>query len=181
MPKQSILLQQPVPLIDIAAYHQDAEAPCGFIFTRSILTLPLASQNYPLSQVAAELAERLNETDLRSALVVMARIEAAFRIDYKQRCQKKKSDAVSMAFRKLFKKRREQARLDKDILEIWRQSYPSTKPLNKQATWRAQVQALDCPRTILASRQPIRLSNHLPVSRRCPRKFSIVRLRRKLF
>jgi hypothetical protein len=79
-----------------------------------------------------ELADRLSETDMRSALAVMGRLEAAFRIDYRLRCEMKKPDSVSTAFRKLFKSRGRNVRLEDEIWEVWRQSYPSTGPLISQ-------------------------------------------------
>ena len=126
MPKQL------VSLVDIASYQQDAEASLRLYFTAANPNFAALFAGYLQSEVAAQLAERLSETDMRSALVIMARVEAAFRIDYKQRCHKKKSDAVSVAFRKVFKRRREKARLDEDILETWCQSTPSTRPLISQ-------------------------------------------------
>jgi len=39
--------------------------------------------------VARELRERLKEVDLTSTLTVLASVEAAFRIDYLQRCYPK--------------------------------------------------------------------------------------------
>ena len=45
---------------------------------------------------------------------------------------KDQPDSVSRAFRKLFKSRGQNVRLDEEIWEVWRQSYPSTSPLISQ-------------------------------------------------
>ncbi|WP_376985193.1 hypothetical protein [Bosea sp. R86505] len=74
---------------------------------------------YLAKEVTAELAERLTETDMRSSLVALARIEAALRQDYEVRCKSKMSDDVSIKFRKIHKKRGRKARLDEDILAVW--------------------------------------------------------------
>lgn len=83
------------------------------------------------SEVETKLADRLGETDMRSALAIMARVEAAFRIDYQRRCEKKKPDPVSIKFRALFKARDRNVRLE-EIWEVWHQCHPSTGPLISQ-------------------------------------------------
>jgi predicted CopG family antitoxin len=81
------------------------------------------------SEIVAELDEWLFETDLRSSLAILSRLEAAFRIDYEQRCKKKKHDAISMAFRALYRKHRENVRLEEEIFATWRQKHPETAQL----------------------------------------------------
>jgi hypothetical protein len=48
-------------------------------------------------------------------------VEAAFRIDYLQRCYQREKDGISRAFRSLHKRRRARAHLEEEILEIWKQ------------------------------------------------------------
>jgi hypothetical protein len=72
---------------------------------------------------------RLDETDLRSSLTILARLEAGFRIDYKQRCAKKKPDPVSIEFRALSNAKGRKVALEDEIWEIWRNAHPSTRPL----------------------------------------------------
>ncbi len=120
-------------LIDIAAYQRDAEASLRLYFSPTNPSYAANFAAYLPSEVDEELSERINETDMRSALVVMARVEAAFRIDYKERCRRKMSDHVSIEFRKIFKKRGEKARLDEDIWDTWRQkSDPPKRALINQ-------------------------------------------------
>ncbi len=66
-------------LVDIAEYHNDVVASLKLYF----------SFGRRPDEVAVELTDRLEETDLRSSFVVLARLEAAFRIDYEYRCRKK--------------------------------------------------------------------------------------------
>jgi hypothetical protein len=132
MPKRNFSVRQPVPLVDIADYHRDAEASLRLYFTPINPDFVARFASDRPSEVEMELAGRLSETDMRSALAIMARVEAAFRIDYMQRCDMKKPDAVSTAFRKLFKRRGRKVRLEDEIWEVWRQSYPSTSPLISQ-------------------------------------------------
>ncbi len=64
---------------------------------------------------------RLRETDLQCALTVLAAVEAAFRIDYRIRCEKKLRDPLSRKFRELYKKYELRVRLEDDILEMWKE------------------------------------------------------------
>jgi hypothetical protein len=129
MPKRVTLAQQSVSITDVAAYHTDADASLRLLFAISNPNFALRFLGYSQSQLFAELAERLNETDLRSSFAILTRLEAAFRLDYKQRRTKKKSDAVSIAFRALHKSRGEYVRLEDDIFVIWREHHPEIGPL----------------------------------------------------
>ncbi|MDE3021008.1 MAG: hypothetical protein KGI54_04040 [Pseudomonadota bacterium] len=117
MPKQNT---QPPPLEDIANYHKDVEKSLRLYFSSSNPDYSARFATYLLTEVADELKNRINETDIRSSLTVMALIEAAFYLDYNERCKKKGADNLSVEFRKIFRKRSGKARLDKDILEGWR-------------------------------------------------------------
>jgi hypothetical protein len=108
-------------LIDIADYHNDIAASLGLYFSLSNPEYTVRFATYLPSEVESELAERMSETDKRSALVTLARIEAAFRKDYSERCRLKKSDNMSIAFRRIHKNRGKRARLDEDILDVWYQ------------------------------------------------------------
>lgn len=132
MPKRVAPARQPVSLVDLADYHRDAESSLRLYFTPANPDFVACFAGDQLSEVKAKLADRIGETDMRSALAVMTRIEAAFRIDYQQRCRMKKPDPVSITFRRLFKSRGRNVRLEDDIWEVWRQNYPSTKALISQ-------------------------------------------------
>jgi hypothetical protein len=117
-----------ISLIDIANYDIDIEANLGLYFSRSNPEYTRCFVAYSPAEVNSELAERMSETDKRSALVALARIEAAFRKDYIERCRLKKSDNISIAFRKIHRDRGRRARLDEDILDIWYQNVePSSR------------------------------------------------------
>jgi len=112
-------------LSDIANYHNDVEASLKLHFSRTNPDYDSRFATYLSSEVTRELVDRISETNIRSALVVLARLEAAFRIDYNARCKGKMADNISVKFRKLDKayqkKRGGRVRLDEDIFEIWRQ------------------------------------------------------------
>lgn len=129
MPDDLALTQRPAAIRNVAIYHQDTDASHRLFFSIDNPEFAVRFVGYSLSQVEAELLERLNETDLRSSFAILSRLEAAFRIDYAQRCKRRKRDAVSKAFRALYKTQGVRVRLEDDILETWRQERPEMNQL----------------------------------------------------
>ncbi len=115
-------------LVDIANHHLDAEASLRLFFSHSNPTFPQRFVSYRPADVTEELAARINETELRSALATLARVEAALRQDYLRRCKDKLADDVSIAFRRIHRARGRRARLDEDILATW---YENLKPTER--------------------------------------------------
>jgi hypothetical protein len=68
------------------------------------------------------LQTRLEELDRSSVFSLLSALEAAFRIDYLQRCQakKKKRENISYAFREIYKEKGKRASFKDDILSVWR-------------------------------------------------------------
>lgn len=114
------------PLTDIADYHADAEASLRLYFSNSCPEYQTRFTGYTPSEVAVELTERVEETEMRSTFVVLARVEAAFRRDYKARAASKRADPISVEFRKLHKNRGDRAAFEGGILEVWRQQLVAT-------------------------------------------------------
>src|ERR1035437_2116457 len=83
-------------IVEIAEYHNDVVASLKYFSKTSPSFISTRYFGRPLGDV---LAARIEETDLRSAFFVLTALEAAFRIDYLYRCQKKKRDDLSRAFR----------------------------------------------------------------------------------
>jgi hypothetical protein len=69
--------------------------------------------------VTDKLRERLAEVDLTSSLIVLASVEAAFRIDYLQRCYRRGRDPISRAFRSIYQAKQQRASLEDEIFEAW--------------------------------------------------------------
>lgn len=108
------------PLVNIADYHVDATASLRLYYSNSHAEYVVRFATYRPREVTEEFAERLQETEMRSTLAVLARVEAAFRQDYKVRGRSKMADPISVDFRKIFRTRGDRVRLDDEILETWR-------------------------------------------------------------
>jgi hypothetical protein len=118
-----------ISLVDIANYHNDVASSLQLYFSVHSPEYSKRFLTYLPSEVGRELAERISETDQRSALVVLAGIEAAFRTDYIERCRLKRSDEISIAFRKIHRRKGRSAPLDEDILDTW---YNNVEPSSRK-------------------------------------------------
>jgi len=78
-------------------------------------------------QLNAELKSRKEHLDRMCVLEILATLEAKFRIDYLMRCQKKKRDKLSKAFREIYKKKKNKASLNDDIIRTWKNEFPLHK------------------------------------------------------
>jgi len=132
MPSRPTRLQEAVSISAVAEYHRDAESSLRLYFTKANPNFVARFADYVPAEVQKELGDRIDETDLRSALAIMSRIEAIFRVDYRQRCKKKLPDDVSIAFRRLRKAYGAsdwQVPLEGKIFETWRTVHPVTSRL----------------------------------------------------
>jgi hypothetical protein len=118
----------------IAEYHNDVVDSLRLYFSEISPSFGTRFFGRRPEEIAAELATRLEETDLRSAFFILASLEADFRVDYEYRCQKKLKGDLSQAFRTIYQSRRRNARvgrnvsLDEDILETWKEKSPAPVP-----------------------------------------------------
>jgi len=124
---RNVLAARVVSIVKVAAYHEDATASLRLFFSDSNPQYDYRFITKDRGTVAAELIDRLDETDLRSSFAVLSQVEAAFRRDYAERCEKKKSDPLSKAFRALYRKRGTRVGLREHILATWREKYPDKR------------------------------------------------------
>lgn len=108
-----------VSLTDIADHHVDAEASLRLYFSNANPGFTQRFFSYFPTDISGELSGRIKEADMRSALITLARVEAALRKDYAYRGRGKLADDISIAFRQIYKKKGRHARLDEDILAVW--------------------------------------------------------------
>ncbi|MFZ3339501.1 MAG: hypothetical protein WA213_01370 [Terriglobales bacterium] len=120
---------------NIAVYRNDVVSALQVYFS----DVPPNYQEQFLGISPQDVAEKLNallrarieETDLRSALAVLTSLEAAFRIDYKYRLEKKVKGNRNLlkAFRDIRDSPKRYVRLDGHIFEAWERNAPGTQQL----------------------------------------------------
>jgi len=111
---------QMLSLNEIAEYHKDVVSSLNYYFNEMSEYSTDRFFGYTPAEREEELKTRIDETGFRSILIILASLDASFRVDYESRCQKKFKDSLSRAFRDIHKKKAERASLDEDIFEIWK-------------------------------------------------------------
>ncbi len=82
---------------------------------------------YTREEVEKEKEGRLEEIDASLALTLLASIEASFRIDYLQRCYRKRKDPLSRNFRELYESKGSRVSFENEILDGWKE-YSDVSP-----------------------------------------------------
>jgi hypothetical protein len=106
-----------VDIADFALHHNDLADAMRTYFTPD--AQPQRFATYTPAEVIEEYNERARETDLASAMTILGAVEAAFRIDYLQRCYLRPNDDLSRACRDLHKRKRNHAKLEDDLFLLW--------------------------------------------------------------
>ena len=107
-------------LADAALHHNDTDGALTLFFSTASPSYPVRFAGYKPDEVREELGDRLIELDHNTTMSLLAAVEAAFRIDYLQRCYQKKKDGVSRQFWEIYKVRETRASLEDDIFEVWK-------------------------------------------------------------
>lgn len=110
-----------VDISHFALHHSDMEEALRLYFSPAASTFSTRFFGNSTAEVAATLEERLAEIDMASALTILSALEAAFRIDYLQRCYLRQKDPLSRAFRDLHRRRQTRVRLETEIFDIWKE------------------------------------------------------------
>lgn len=105
-------------LLDVANHYVDIEAALKIYFSTPHNNIV---ERYPGRSINDVFRQRLDEHDRSCAFILLATIEAAFRIDYVLRVQTKGKDELSRAFRELHKDKGARVRLEEEILDGWRE------------------------------------------------------------
>ena len=110
----------------IDGHRRDTEAAIDAYFTIGNPSSALRFFGFAPSAVRTEKELLLEELRRSSSMDVFGALEAAFRIDYLQRCYRRGRDEVSRAFRSLYNDKGPGVSLEGDILAAWMQN--STVP-----------------------------------------------------
>lgn len=119
-------------LPEIAQNFSDLQGSLHLYFSTLSPAFTVRFFEYSNSDVASELERRLDEAQLSSSLSVLSSLEAAFRIDYLQRCYRREKDPVSRAFRDVYKTKQYWASLDQDIFAIWAEQSSVPRPIIRE-------------------------------------------------
>jgi hypothetical protein len=116
-------------LVEIAEYRNDAVDALVFYLKSLYQVSDPRFLAYTREEFGDLLLGRIEETDLRSSLAILAALEAALRIDFQLRVKQRAKDPLSREFRAIFKVRPDRARFDEDLLDPWVRHHPSLKSL----------------------------------------------------
>lgn len=105
---------------EIDSHHVDVTEAIREYFIIDVEIFHERFSGYTAPELEAELETRLNEIERSSSLNLLSTVEAAFRIDYLQRCYRKKKDRLSVLFREIYKAKGSRAYLEDDILACWK-------------------------------------------------------------
>ena len=120
MPKRVGFSKEFLTLQKISDHYVDVEASLRIYFSPVHPEFTYRFIAYTEKQLSSEYAERVKEVDIASALTTLAAVEAAFRIDYFQRCYLRKKDELSRALREIHRRKGSRVRLENEILEMWK-------------------------------------------------------------
>jgi hypothetical protein len=120
---------QMLSLDEIVRYHEDTVSSLKLYFNEISAYSAKRFVDYTPTMRAEELRNRIEETSLRSILVILASLEARFRVDFESRCQNRYKDKLSRAFRTIHKKRQDRVSLEEDIFSAWKTYRNDSKQL----------------------------------------------------
>ena len=105
-----------LPIKEIDAYFVTTEKALRSFYQPNNLYFA----TYTSEELSNELECRIDELDKFTALTVLAAIEAYLRIDFFQKCYKRKRNLLSKKFRELYEEKGQKLLIE-DILELWMQ------------------------------------------------------------
>ncbi len=105
----------------VAEHHEVVEGAIHLYYTEVSPDFGTRFAYYTEDEVLAERDERLYEAGAASAMMVLASIEAAFRVDYLRRCYARHRDRLSRELRSLYQDKGPRVSLSEDLLEVWKE------------------------------------------------------------
>ncbi len=118
MPKNIYFSGQNLTLTEIANYYRSVQDAIYYYFDKHHNLNNFLF--YTIEEIENEKIKILDELEKNCVFMVLASLEASFRIDYLQRCLYKYKDPISKKFRSLYKKYEERVSLEDEILKTWK-------------------------------------------------------------
>lgn len=113
------LIAQPLQLEEVANYYNDSEASLRLYFSSKNPSFNKRFLDYTFEELSIELNSRIDELGRSTSLSLLAALEAAFRLDYKERVEQRKKDRLSRSLRELYREKESKASLEEDIFNAW--------------------------------------------------------------
>lgn len=120
MASRVVLARERFDIEQIDGRRRDTEAAIEAYFAIGNPSSAQRLLGLALHEVRAEKATLLDESRRSSSMDVFAALEAAFRIDFLQRCYGRQKGDISRAFQELYRNRGPRVSLERDILTVWR-------------------------------------------------------------
>lgn len=118
----------------ISQHHQDVEAAVRDYFSLESARLKTRFIGYTADEIRQEMTFVLEENERTTAMNILAALEAAFRVDFLQRCYRRGRDPLSRAFRAIHDRKGSQAALEEDIFLAWKQNSTVSASLMSELT-----------------------------------------------
>jgi hypothetical protein len=106
-------------IVEIDQHYQDTESSIRLYFSESNPEAGILFAGKTKIELDEQLASVSEENEKLVSMSLLSAIEAAFRIDYLQRCYKRKSDSLSRIFRQIHQEKGPRASLEDDIFDTW--------------------------------------------------------------
>jgi len=107
---------------DVYNHYADLSASLRLYFSTSNPDYSIKFAGEPDVAVEGAFRDRLTEAEMNYTLNLLASLEASFKVDYILRCKLKRKDPVSRALRLVYRRKKEQASLEDDILRVWKEN-----------------------------------------------------------
>lgn len=114
-------------IVIIDDYHQKIESAISLYYSNENPEFSILFNSYSSSEIQDACQSKIDEHEKLVIMNLFAAVEAMFRIDYLQRCYRKKKDVLSVAFRSIYKTKGKRVSLEDDIFIAWKDNtaYPS--------------------------------------------------------
>lgn len=106
----------------IDQYYRDIEESTRLYFSLSNPNAETLFAGMTIMEIECKLDLISKENEHLVALNLLASVEAAFRVDYLQRCYKRKKDLLSLALRNIYDIKGDHASLEDDIFTAWKEN-----------------------------------------------------------
>lgn len=112
---------------EVPNHWSDAQAALDLHFSFMNPDPPLRIIGLDATELREERDRAKAEADRQSSMTLFAAVEAALRVDFQLRVDRRLKDDLSRRFRDIAKSRPRSIRLDDDIIDVWKEQEPPAK------------------------------------------------------